>query len=100
MKFNHLALTGGLIVPALGLALLTAAAGYWLSRRQSIEDNSDSSPNEEVQQTPVINNKVAKETKAKKKGKCGCGSEKSVIDRPVSLIKIFYGTLTGKSKVV
>lgn len=100
MKLNP-PLIGNFFLPSLGLAALSLAIGYWLSRRRNDDTQEKTSQSDGlVHSTSTTEIKLQRRSQKKKKHKCNCGSEKtSKFETPPTQIKIMYGTLTGKSKV-
>ena len=99
MKAPNLHFVGKFFFPSLGLAFISLAVGYWISRTkhsQRSDDKNIPSPSENSHKSSENGIKTAKA----KKHKCQCGSKTtSKFENPPSQIKIMYGTLMGKSKV-
>lgn len=95
---NH-PLTGTLFLPTLGIAACIFVAGYWLSKYKD-QNEKKRSAEEELQEEDVsVKKTLTKKKKTHKKHACGCGTTSSQDTTPPNKINIFYGTVTGKSKV-
>lgn len=98
---NH-PLTGALFLPTVGLAVCIFIAGYYLSKNSDSKDEARRDTSEKGNAQEAISTKTTytSRKKTEKKHKCGCGSGDTQDTTPPSKINIFYGTTTGKSKVL
>lgn len=94
--------TGALFLPTLGLAACIFIVGYWFSKEKE-ENEKDCKTSEENTNDHQLSSNTTFATKKKKSNKkhtCGCGSNTNQDTTPPNQVNIFYGTVTGKSKVL